>query len=104
MLLNLVGEKNLVKDLSKAHVWEHATSVLMDDSYVAVVNVKRSRNFTSNQMKSMSIRLRKAQEQVAKCIMVVAECKARIHDVGLVCNIEHNFRHAKFTAVDTLKR
>ena len=85
--LNVVEEKNLVKDLAKAHVGEHATSVLMDDSYIAVVNAKRSHNFTSNQMKSMSVRLRKAQEEVAKCIMVVADCKARIHNIGLVCNI-----------------
>ena len=100
----MVEEKFFVKDLANVHVWEHAVSVLMDDSYVALVNAKQSHNFTSSQMKSMLVRLRKAQEQVAKCIMVVAESKARIHDVGLVCNIEHNFRHAKFTAADTLKR
>ena len=87
-----------------AQGWEHRASVRMDDSYVALVNAKRSRNFTSNQMKSMSIRLRKAQEELAKCIMVVADCKACINDVGLVRNIEHNIRHAKFTAADTLKR
>ena len=52
----------------------------------------------------MLIRLRKAQEELAKCIMVVADYKARIHDVGLVCDIEHIIPHAKFTAADTLKR
>ena len=55
-------------------------------------------------MKPMSIRLRKAQEELANCIIVVADRKARIHDVGFVCDLEHNIRHAKFTAADTLKR
>ena len=36
--------------------------------------------------------------------MVVVDCKAHIDDVGLVCDIEHNIRHAKFAAADTLKR
>ena len=102
--MNVVEEKKLVKDWERAQVWEHTASVLMDDSYVALVNAKRSRNFTSNQMKSMSIWLRKAQEELAKCIMVVADCKARIHDVGIVLDIEYNIRHEKFTAADTLKR
>ena len=35
--LNVVEEKNLVKDLANLHVWEHAASVLMDDSYVTLV-------------------------------------------------------------------
>ena len=58
----MVEEKNLVKDLARAQVWEHTASVLMDDLYVALVNAKRSCNFTSNQVKLMSFRLRKTQE------------------------------------------
>ena len=89
--MNVVEEKNLVKDLAKAYVWEHAASVPMNDLYVELVNAKRSRNFTSNQTKSMSIRLRKAQEELAKCIIVVADCKAHIHNVGLVRDIRDDF-------------
>ena len=37
-------------------------------------------------------------------MMMVADCKTRIDNVGLVRDIEHDIRHAKFTAVDTLKR
>ena len=37
-------------------------------------------------------------------MMIVVNCKAHIDDVGLVRDIEHNIRHAKFTAADTLKR
>ena len=88
--MNVVEEEKLVKDWERAQVWEDTASVHMDDLYVALVNAKRSRNFTRNQMKSMSIRLRKAQEELAKCIIVVADCKAHIHDVGLVRDIEHN--------------
>ena len=76
----------------------------MDESYVALVNAKRSRNFTSDQLKSMLVQLGNAQEELAKCMMVVVDCKAHIDDVGLVCDIEHNIRHAKFAAADTFKR
>ena len=41
-------------------------------------------------MKAMAICLKKAQEKEAECGMLVTECKGRIHDVGLVCTIEHN--------------
>ena len=33
--LNVVEEKKLVKDWQRAQGWEHTTSVLMDDLYVA---------------------------------------------------------------------
>ena len=52
----------------------------------------------------MSIRLRKAQEELAKCMMMVADRKSRIDNVGFVRDIEHKIRHAKVTAADTLKR
>ena len=41
---------------------------------------------------------------MAKYKMVVGDRKAHIEDVELVRDIEHNIRHAKFTAADTLKR
>ena len=47
--LNVAEEKKLVKDCERSQVWEHTASVHMDESYVALVNAKRSRNFTSNQ-------------------------------------------------------
>ena len=37
-------------------------------------------------------------------MMVVVDRKAHIEDVGLVRDIEHNIRHAKFAAADTFKR
>ena len=37
-------------------------------------------------------------------MMIVVDRKAHIDDVGFVRGIEHNIRHAKFTAADTLKR
>ena len=76
----------------------------MDDRYITLWNARKSHRFTSSQVKAMAIRLKKAQEQVAKCGMLVTECKGRIHDVGLVRTIEHNIRHAKFSAADTLIR
>ena len=36
-------------------------------------------------------------------MMIVVDCKAHIDDIGLVCDIEHNIRLAKFTAADALK-
>ena len=68
------------------------------------MNAKRSRNFTSGQLKPLSVRLGNAQEELAKCMMVVVDRKAHIEDVGLVCDIELNIRHAKFAAADTFKR
>ena len=50
------------------------------------------------------MRLKKAQEKVAKCIGIVAECKGQLYDVGLVCKIEHNIQHAKCAAADSLIR
>ena len=37
-------------------------------------------------------------------MMIVVDRKAHIDDVGLVRDIEHNIRYAKFTAADTLKQ
>ena len=48
--------------------------------------------------------MKKAQEKVAKCGMLVTECKGRLRDVVLVWTIEHDIRHAKFDAVDMLIR
>ena len=55
--LNVVEEKKLVKDWEKSQVWEHTASVHMDESYVALVNAKRSGNFTSGQLKSLLVQL-----------------------------------------------
>lgn len=48
--------------------------------------------------------LTKAQEKVAKCASLVANCKELVHDVDLVHTIEHNIRHSKFAAADELAR
>ena len=39
-----------------------------------------------------------------KCIGLVAKCRGQLHDIGLVCKIEHNIWHAKFAAADSLIR
>ena len=48
--------------------------------------------------------MKKAQEKLAKCGMLVTKCKGQLRDVVLVQTIEHNIRHAKFGAADTLIR
>ena len=102
--LNVVEEEELVKGWERSQVWEHTASVHLDEAHVAFVNAKRSRNFTIGQLKSLLVQLGNAQEELAKRMMVVVDCKARIEDVGLVRDIEHNIRHAKFAAADTFKR
>ena len=46
--LNMVEEEKLVKGWERLQVWEHTASVHLDESYIALVNAKRSRNFSSN--------------------------------------------------------
>ena len=80
----MVEGEELVKGWERLQVWEHTASVHLDEAHVALVNAKRSRNFTSGQLKSLSVQLGNAQEELAKYMMVVVDRKAHIEDVGLV--------------------
>ena len=100
--MNGEEEDGLMEDLAKTQDWEHAASVAMDGCYVALWNARRNLKFTCSQVKTLEIRLKKAQEKVAKCGMLVTKCKGRLRDIVLVWTIEHNIRHAKFDAADTL--
>ena len=88
--MNMEEEDGLVDDLARTQNWEHDASVAMDGCYVALWKARRNCNFTCSQVKALEIRLKKAQEKVAKCIGLVAKCKGQLRDVGLVCKIEHN--------------
>ena len=87
--MNVEEEDDFIKDLTKTQEWEHSASVAMDGRYVALWNAKKSCKFTCSQVKTLEIHLKKSQEKVAKCGMLVTECKGRLRDVGLVCTIEH---------------
>ena len=54
--LNVLEEEELVEGWKRAQVWEHTASVHLDEAYVALVNAKRSRNFTIGHWKSLSAR------------------------------------------------
>ena len=53
--LNVVEEEELVEGWERAQGWEHTASVHLDEAHVALVNAKRGCNFTSGQLKSLSV-------------------------------------------------
>ena len=83
---------------------EHTACVDLNEAYDALVDAKKSRNFTIGHWKTLSAQFGDAQDEFAKFKMVVGDRKANIADVELVRDIEHNIGHAKFAAADTLKR
>ena len=97
-------ENGLVEDVAKTQDWEHAASVAIDGCYIAVWNARRNCKFTRSQVKTLEVLLKKAQEKIAKCGGLIAECKGQLRDVGLVQIIEYNIWHSKFAAADTLIR
>ena len=83
---------------------EEEDGLAMDGYYIALWKARRNCNFTHSQVRALEIRLKKAQKKVSKCIRLVAECKGQLRNVGLVCKIEHNIRHTKLAAADSLIR
>ena len=100
----MLEEEELVEGWKRAQVFEYTASVHLNEAYDALVDAKKSRNFTISHWKSLSARFGDAQDELAKYKMVVGDRKSNIDDVELVRDIEHNIRHAKFDAADTLKR
>ena len=102
--LNVSEEKKLVEGWKDAQKLEYDAIVDLNGVYDAMVVAKEDPGLTINRWKSLSDQFMFAQGEFAKYKMVVSDRKSHIDDVEYVREVEHNIRHAKFDAADTLKR
>ena len=69
--LNVLEEEELVEGWKRAQVMEHTACVQLNEAYDALVDAKKSRNFTIGHWKSLSAQFGDAQDEFAKFKMVV---------------------------------
>ena len=101
---NVLEEKKLAKGWKDAQTLEYNSIVDLNGVYDAMVVAKADPGLTINRWKSLLDQFMFAQGEFAKYKMVVSDQKSNIDDVEFVREVEHNIRHAKFDAADTLKR
>ena len=71
--LNVLEEERLVKGWKRAQEMEHTACVDLNAAYDALVDAKKSRNFTIGHWKLLSAQFGDAQDEMTKYKMVVVD-------------------------------